>query len=72
MKATNYIQMMNFEAIDPIGEIATQLILFKAFDHSNKVNLSETCTVSSANYWEAILWMSQMIFWMESSISTIL
>ena len=47
MKLNDYIQMMNFEAIGPIGEIAAELILLKAFDHSDKVNLSETCTVRS-------------------------
>ena len=47
MKLNDYIQMMNFEAIGPIGEIAAQLILLKVFDHSDKVHLSETCTVKS-------------------------
>ncbi len=47
MKLNDYIQMMNFEAIGPIGEIVAQLILLKVFDHSDKVHQSETCTVKS-------------------------
>ena len=42
-----YTQLIDLEAVGPIGELVAQLILLKVFDSSVKENYSEACTVES-------------------------